>query len=82
MPVLKTFNDYKEDKSTKILEINIDENSKWVNKTIMDSNIPEEVLVVMIRRDNEVIIPKGSTEIKKDDILVLASNSFDNLLAN
>jgi potassium/proton antiporter len=82
MPVLKTFNDYKEDKSTKILEINIDENSKWVNKTIMDSDIPEEVLVVMIRRNNEVIIPKGSTEIKKDDILVLASNSFDNLLAN
>ena len=82
MPVLKTFNDYKEDKSTKILEINIDENSKWVNKTIMDSDIPEEVLVVMIRRNNEVIIPKGSTEIKKDDILVLASNSFDSLLAN
>ena len=82
MPVLKTFNDYKEDKSTKILEINIDENSKWVNKTIMDSDIPEEVLVVMIRRNNEVIIPKGLTEIKKDDILVLASNSFDNLLAN
>ena len=82
MPVLKTFNDYKEDKSTKILEINIDENSKWVNKTIMDSDIPEEVLVVMIRRNNDVIIPKGSTEIKKDDILVLASNSFDNLLAN
>lgn len=82
MPVLKTFNDYKEDKSTKILEINIDENSKWVNKTIMDSDISEEVLVVMIRRNNEVIIPKGSTEIKKDDILVLASNSFDNLLAN
>ena len=48
----------------------------------MDSDIPEEVLVVMIRRNNEVIIPKGSTEIKKDDILVLASNSFDNLLAN
>ena len=64
MLVLKTFNDYKEDKSTKILEINIDENSKWVNKTIMDSDIPEEVLVVMIRRNNEVIIPKGSTEIK------------------
>lgn len=82
MPVLKTFNDYKEDKSTKILEINIDENSKWVNKTIMDSDIPEEVLVVMIRRNNEVIIPKGSTEIKKGDILVLASNSFDNLIAS
>ena len=82
VPVLKTFNDYKEDKNTKILEINIDENNKWVNKTIMDSDIPEEVLVVMIKRNNEVIIPKGSTEIKKDDILVLTSNNFDSLLVS
>lgn len=81
-PVLRTFNDYKEDKNTKILEINIDKNNKWVNKTIMDSDIPEEVLVVMIKRNNEVIIPKGSTVIKDDDTLVLASNDFDDLLVS
>ena len=82
VPVLKTFNDYKEDKNTKILEISIDENNKWVNKTIMDSDIPEEILVVMIKRNDEVIIPRGSTKIEKDDILVLTSNNFDNLLVN
>lgn len=82
MPVLRTFNDYKEDKNTKILEVNIDKNSKFVNKTIMDSDIPEEVLVVMIKRDNEVIIPKGSTVIKGSDTLVLVSNNFDNLLVS
>lgn len=82
MPVLRTFNDYKEDKNTKILEININENSKWVNKTIMDADIPEEVLVVMIKRNNEVIISRGATEIKKDDILVLTSNNFDSLLVS
>lgn len=81
-PVLRTFNDYKEDKSTKILEMNIDENNKWVNKTIMDSDIPEEVLVVMIRREDEVIVPKGSTVIKKDDVVVLAANNFESLLSS
>jgi potassium/hydrogen antiporter len=81
-PVLRTFNDYKEDKSTKILEMNIDKNNKWVNKSIMDSDIPEEVLVVMIKRNNEVIIPKGSTVIQKDDILVLTANNFDSLLSS
>lgn len=79
-PVLRTFNDYKEDKSTKILELNIDEDNKWVNKSIMDSDIPDEVLVVMIKREDEVIVPKGSTIIKKDDTLVLAANNFDSLL--
>lgn len=81
-PVLRTFNDYKEDKSTKILEMNIDKNNKWLNKSIMDSDIPEEVLVVMIKRNNEVIIPKGSTVIQKDDILVLTANNFDSLLSS
>lgn len=82
MPVLKTFNDYKEDKNTKILEMNIYENNKWVNKSIMDSDIPEDVLVVMIKRNDEVIIPRGSTVIQKDDILVLTANNFDSLLSS
>lgn len=79
-PVLRTFNDYKEDKKTKILEVNIDSESKWAGKSIMDADIPEEVLIVMIRRAEEVIVPKGSTVINIDDTLVLAANNFDNLL--
>ncbi|MGG7214632.1 TrkA C-terminal domain-containing protein [Clostridium nigeriense] len=82
IPVLKTFNDYKEDKSTKILEINIDKNNEWVNKNIMESDIPEDILVVMIKRNDEVIIPRGSTVIQKDDILILTANNFDSLLSS
>lgn len=80
IPVLRTFNDYKEDKKTKILEVNIESDNKWAGKSIMDADIPEEVLIVMIRRDEEVIVPKGSTVINIDDTLVLAANNFDNLL--
>ena len=79
-PVLRTFNDYKEDKKTKILEVNIESDNKWAGKSIMDADIPEEVLIVMIRRAEEVIVPKGSTVINIDDTLVLAANNFDKLL--
>lgn len=79
-PVLRTFNDYKEDKKTKILEVNVESDNKWAGKSIMDADIPEEVLIVMIRRNQEVIVPKGSTIINIDDTLVLAANNFDNLL--
>lgn len=82
VPVLKTFNDYKEEKSTKLLEFNILEGSEWINKSIMDSNIPEDILIVMIKRGNEVIVPKGSTIINKGDTLVLSANNFDDLLMN
>lgn len=74
--VLKTFNDYKEDKSTKLIEFTIDEHNSIANKTIMDANIPEDILVVMIKRKGDVFVPNGSTEILPGDTLVLSGNKL------
>ena len=74
--VFKTFNDYKEDKSTSLVEFTIDEHNIIANKTIMDANIPEDILVVMIKRNGDVFIPNGSTEILPGDILVLSGNKL------
>ena len=75
--VLKTFNDYKEDKSTRLIEFTIDEHNIMANKTIMDANIPEDILVVMIKRNGDVFVPNGSTEILPGDILVLSGNKLN-----
>jgi cell volume regulation protein A len=79
--VFKTFNDYENEVHTKLVEIVIEENSPLKNKTIMSANIPEDILIVMIKRKDEVIIPKGSSVIKEGDILVLAANDFHELEA-
>lgn len=73
-PVLKTFNDYVEEKNTKIIELKVEENCKLINKSIMDADIPEEILIAMIKREGEVIIPKGASIIKEGDILVAVGN--------
>ena len=75
--VLKTFNDYQEEKSTMLLEYNVSKSSKWMNKTIMDAEIPDDILIVMIKRNGQVIVPKGSTEILEKDILVLSGNNLN-----
>ncbi|MEN8076117.1 potassium/proton antiporter [Clostridioides difficile] len=75
--VLKTFNDYKEDKSTRLIEFTIDDHNIMANKTIMDANIPEDILVVMIKRNGDVFVPNGSTEILPGDILVLSGNELN-----
>lgn len=77
--VFKTFNDYKEDKSTKLIEISVTDDNKLANKTIMDSNISEDILIVMIKRKGDVFVPNGSTKILPGDILVVTGNNFDNL---
>jgi len=72
--VLKTFNDYAGD--VKMIEMTIDEKSPWAGKTMAESGIPREMLVVMIARNGKVVIPKGDTEILSGDVLVVSGNTF------
>lgn len=77
--VLKTFNDYEEEGSAHLLELLIDSSSAWRGKMISQAGIPSNILVVMIKRGDEVLLPKGDTLILKDDILVLSGEDFDAL---
>ena len=78
--VLRTFTDYTGEINTDLLEVNITKDSQWIDKMIMDANIPEEILIVMIKRDNKILVPKGSTVIKGGDTLVLSGNNIESLI--
>ena len=78
--VLKTFTDYSGEINTELIELTITQDSKWIGKMIMDANIPEEILIVMIKRGNEVLVPKGSTLLREGDRLVLSGNNIENLI--
>lgn len=78
--VLKTFTDYTGEINTDLLEVNVTKDNEWVNKSIIDSNIPEEILIVMIKRNNIILVPKGSTIIREGDILVLSGNDIKKLI--
>ena len=43
----------------------------------MDADIPEHILVVMIKRGDSVVIPKGTTEIQLGDVVVLNSDQLN-----
>ena len=76
-PVLKTFTDYEEEHNTQLLEYEVKENSSILNQTLLEADIPEGVLIVMIKRNNEIVIPNGSTVIMLGDILVLSGIDTD-----
>lgn len=78
--VLRTFNDYQEEFNTKLIERKILPNGPWANKTIMDADIPEDILVVMLKRKKEIIVPKGSTVILPDDVIVLTGNKIEEMV--
>ena len=74
--VLKTFTDYSGETTTDLLEVKISKGSKLINKMIMDADIPEEILIVMIKRNGRVLVPKGSTLIKEGDILFVSGTNI------
>ena len=69
--VMKTFTDYHEEIHGQLLEYTISEEDILAGKRIVDSDIPGNVLIIMIKRGDEVIVPNGSTMLLADDILVV-----------
>lgn len=71
--VLKTFTDYEEDGNTILEEIVIHNDHRLCGKTIAQAGIPSDILVVMIKRGGQTIVPRGETKIQAEDVLVQLS---------
>ncbi len=74
--VLKTFNDYSDETEVQFIRLNINKGGGWDNKKISELTIPPGILIVMILRNKEKIIPTGNTVLLPDDILVLSAEGF------
>jgi trk system potassium uptake protein len=53
-----------------VIEAEIIETSELINKELKNSNLPEEIRIGAILRDNKVIIPRSDFIFKKDDRVV------------
>ncbi len=60
-----------------VTEVVLHNKAPVVGKKIKDLRLPEGILIGTIIRDGHVIIPKGDTELKAEDSLVLFSLSKD-----
>ena len=74
--ILKTFNDYQQEKSINLMEAHISPDHPWVGEKLSDIQLPTGMLAVMIRRDDKELVPNGDTLIKDEDTLVLTCTKF------
>lgn len=74
--VLKTFTDYPEEVPVQFIKLNVTENHTWVEKAIKEVVLPPETILVLILRDGKRIVPRGNTEIKANDEIVLCAQAF------
>lgn len=73
--VRKTFNDYADDNEISFIKLHLSKDHSWTGKCIKDIKLPD-CLITMIIRNNENIKPEGSTELKPNDIIILAGTQF------
>ncbi len=55
----------------KLQEYNISKSDLWCNKAISELDIPDNLLIAMIVRDDETIIPNGQTVLQENDTVVM-----------
>lgn len=61
------------DKSLKLREISITDSHRWADRKIRDLSLPESLLIVMVKRRDECLIPTGATEILPGDTVVITN---------
>lgn len=76
LDISKTFNDYQEESAITMMRLFIPKGHNWENHMIHEVSIPTGCLVLMIKRDEETLIPKGDTIILANDTLILSVPSY------
>lgn len=60
-----------------MIEIPVPQDSPIVGKQIVDIGLPKGVLIVLINREDEFIVPRGNTVLESDDTLLVLADKDD-----
>ena len=70
---LKRISEYASEEDVHFIKVNLRRHDKWVDKQIMDLGLPGGIIVAMIRRGGENIVPRGNVVLKSGDTLILGA---------
>ena len=75
--VMKTFSDYSEDSLLQFGSVEIKPGCKWSGKAVRDLGLPANILIALVLRGEERLIPRGDFEIRDGDRLVITTKAFE-----
>lgn len=74
--VMKTFTDYQDKTDIKLYKVIISSNHPWCNQEINQIELPSDSLIVMIKRGEASIIPRGNITLTENDIVIMSSLKY------
>lgn len=75
---LKKRNEYGYETDMHFIKIEIGAGDRWLGQRIADLKLPSSMIVAIVKRDNEILIPRGDLVLEEADILVLGAEPYDN----
>ena len=72
---IKRMSEYASEDDIQFIKLKLEAEDKWTGKTVKELQLPHGVLVAMIRRGNENIVPRGDTVLRADDTVILGAEA-------
>ena len=73
--VMRTFSDYQEGLQMQLIQIKLKKGHRFIGRQIRDLKL-DNMLVVLVERGEESIVPQGDLTLRQGDILVLSGESY------
>lgn len=73
---IKRMADFGAEEDIHFIKIHLDSNDTWCKRKVSELGLPTGILVVAIKRSNNIIMPKGDVILYAGDILVLGAEPF------
>ncbi len=73
---LKKRNNYGYEEDMNFIKVRVDANDVWNGKRIADLDLPVGVIISLIQRDDEFLIPNGGAVLEAGDVVVLGAEPF------
>ena len=73
---IKTINNYEEEANVKFVTLTVTDTGYWKNKTVKELKLPQGLMLALILRRGEVVVPNGDVVLLAGDRLVLGAEAF------
>lgn len=65
-----------EEKDMQFIKVPIREGDSWIGKRVGELRLPRRMLMVIIKREEQIIIPRGDIQILEGDVIILGAEPF------
>lgn len=73
---LKRISEYAEEEDIQFIKVRLWKHDPWVGREIKDLGLPHGMIVAMIRRGKENVVPRGDVVLKSGDTIILGAEAL------